>query len=51
MNLDGKPYTQETQKYHAKSLSALRTRYLRLSDRSTLDTILKQAACYESLQS
>ena len=32
--LDGKPFTQETQKYHAKSLAALRARYAAVADRS-----------------
>jgi glutathione S-transferase len=50
MSLDGKPYTQETQKYHAKSLAALRARYAAVADKSTLDPILRQTGCYEGLQ-
>jgi len=50
MQLAGKPYSQETQKYHAKSLAALRARYAGVADKSALDPILKQAACYQWLQ-
>ncbi|MFI5394348.1 MAG: glutathione S-transferase family protein [Candidatus Binatia bacterium] len=50
MTLAGKPYTQETQKYHAKSLAVLRTRYAAVADRSALDAVLKEAGCYEGLQ-
>jgi glutathione S-transferase len=48
--LDGKPYSQETQKYHAKSLATLRTRYAAVKDRSQLDAILKKAGCWQFLQ-
>ena len=37
----GKPFTQETQKYHAKSLAALKARYAAVADKSQLDPILK----------
>ena len=30
----GKPFTQETQKYHAKSLAALKARYAAVADKS-----------------
>jgi hypothetical protein len=39
------PFEQETQKYHAKSLGALRARYAALADRSALDPILEAAGC------
>ena len=45
VRLDGKPFSQETQKYHAKSLAALRARYAAVSDRSTLDPLLERAGC------
>jgi len=45
VQLDGKPFTQETQKYHAKSLAALRARYAAVADRSTLDPLLERAGC------
>jgi hypothetical protein len=50
MTLGGKPYSQESQKYHAKSLAALRARYAAVADKSALDPILKEAGCYEALQ-
>ena len=48
--IGGKPFTQETQKYHAKSLAALKTRYAAVADKSGLDPILKEAGCWEWLQ-
>lgn len=50
LELGGKPFTQETQKYHAKSLAALKARYAAVPDKSGLDPILKEAGCYEWLQ-
>jgi hypothetical protein len=51
VELEGKPFTQETQKYHAKSLAALRARYGAVSDRSMLDPILERAGCRTWLSS
>ena len=45
LDLAGRPFSQETQKYHAKSLSVLRGRYTHLDDRSTLDPILAETGC------
>jgi glutathione S-transferase len=45
VELGGKPFTQETQKYHAKSLAALRARYAALNDRARLDAVLERAGC------
>ena len=45
VELGGKPFTQETQKYHAKSLGALRARYAAVADRSGLDPVLERAGC------
>ncbi len=45
MTLDGKPYAQETQKYHAKSLAALRARYAAIADKTELAAILKDVGC------
>ena len=45
VELGGKPFTQETQKYHAKSLAALRARYAAVADRSALDPVLERASC------
>ena len=40
-----RPFTQEPQKYHAKSLAALRARYAAVGDRSALDPILAAGGC------
>src|SRR5262245_58013404 len=45
VELGGKPFTQETQKYHAKSLAALRARYAAVTDRHALDAVLERAGC------
>jgi glutathione S-transferase len=49
LTLGGKSFSQETQKYHAKSLAALRARYGAVPDRSRLDPILREAGCLEYL--
>jgi glutathione S-transferase len=49
MTLGGKPYSQETQKYHAKSLGVLRQRYAAVADKGALDRILKDTGCWEFL--
>lgn len=43
--LDGQPFRQETQKYHARSLDALRRRYAALPDRAALDPVLAGTGC------
>jgi glutathione S-transferase len=48
--LGGKPFVQEPQKYHAKSLAALRARYERVADKGSLDPILARAGCLEPLR-
>jgi len=48
--LGGKPFSQETQKYHAKSLNRLRRRYSEVADKSQLDPILRATNCFEWLQ-
>jgi glutathione S-transferase len=45
VELDGRTWTQKPQKYHARSLAALRKRYAEVADRSRLDPILEQAGC------
>jgi len=45
VTLDGEPFAQEAQKYHAKSLAALRARLAAATDRSALDSILERAGC------
>jgi len=48
--LDGKPYTQQTQKYHRKSLAALRARYAAVTDKTVLAPILAEAGCLTWLE-
>jgi glutathione S-transferase len=48
--LDGKPFAQEPQKYHAKSLGVLRQRYASVGDKSRLDPILERAGCLDALR-
>ncbi len=50
LTLSGKPYAQEAQKYHARSLAALRARYAAVADKSRLDPVLAAAGCLESLR-
>ncbi len=50
LQLGGKPFSQETQKYHAKSLAALKARYAAVADKSQLDPILEEAECWQWLQ-
>jgi glutathione S-transferase len=45
VELGGRPFTQQAQKYHAKSLEALRARYRAVADRSRLDPILARTGC------
>lgn len=45
LEIDGRPFSQETQKYHARSLAALKARYAALGDRSALDPILAGTGC------
>lgn len=50
VQIDGRPFSQEVQKYHAKSLGVLRARYAAVADRSRLDPILEEARCLEWLR-
>ena len=45
VDLGGRPFTQQVQKYHAKSLEALRARYRAVPDRTRLDPILARTGC------
>jgi len=45
VEIDARPFTQEAQKYHAKSLAALRARYAAVADRAALDPILEASGC------
>jgi glutathione S-transferase len=48
--LDGQTWTQKPQKYHAKSLSALRKRYAAASGKEVLDPVLERAGCLAGLK-
>jgi glutathione S-transferase len=48
--LEGRPFRQQTQKYHARSLARLKERYAAVSDRATLDPILEKAGCLSWLR-
>ena len=50
LTLDGTPFAQETQKYHAKSLAVLRARYAAITDKSELAPILDDAGCRKWLE-
>lgn len=50
VELAGKTWTQKPQKYHAKSLTALRKRYREIEDVSSIDPVLVNAGCWEALQ-
>ena len=43
-------WIQKPQKYHARSLAALRAKYAAVSDKATLDPVLSEAACLEGLR-
>jgi glutathione S-transferase len=48
--LDGHSFTQKPQKYHAKSLRALRDKYAAVADKKALDAVLEQAGCLTGLR-
>lgn len=50
VDLGGTAFRQETQKYHAKSLAALKARYAAVADKSALDPILQEAGCWQWMQ-
>jgi len=50
LTLSGTPYEQEAQKYHARSLAALRARYASIRDKSRLDPVLAAARCLDALR-
>ncbi len=45
VQLEGRPFRQQTQKYHARSLAALRERYSRVTERGALDAVLERTRC------
>jgi glutathione S-transferase len=50
VELAGKVFTQQPQKYHAKSLVAIRAHYNAVADKSRLDEVLGRAGCLKALQ-
>ncbi len=50
VKLEGKEWSQKPQKYHAKSLAALREKYTRVADKSALDAVLGRAGCLTGLR-
>jgi len=49
VELEGRPFRQGTQKYHARSLSALRGKYQAITDRGALDPILRATGCLDAI--
>ncbi|MDP7573266.1 MAG: glutathione S-transferase family protein, partial [Myxococcota bacterium] len=45
VELDGKTWTQKPQKYHARSLAALRAKYAEVRGNAQLDGILESTGC------
>ena len=45
VELGGSTWTQKPQKYHTRSLVALRKRYAAVTDRAALDPVLEEAGC------
>ena len=50
VELAGKTFTQKPQKYHAKSLLAIREKYATAEGRESLDPVLERAGCLAALQ-
>jgi hypothetical protein len=50
VDLEGRPFAQQAQKYHAKSLAALKQRHRAAADRARLDPILERTGCLRWLQ-
>ncbi len=50
VELAGRTWTQQPQKYHAKSLAALREKYAALPDKQAVDMVLDRAGCLAGLR-
>jgi glutathione S-transferase len=50
VDLDGHAWKQKPQKYHAKSLAALRQKYTAAAGNAALDAVLERAGCLEALR-
>jgi len=51
VELDGRTWTQKPQKYHARSLRALREKYAAVADKGALDPVLERLGCLAGLRS
>jgi glutathione S-transferase len=49
VTLGGRMWTQKPQKYHARSLAALREKYAAIADKRAIDAVLDRAGCLEAL--
>ncbi len=50
VELEGSPFRQNTQKYHARSLKVLRGRYAEAAEKNLLDPILDETGCLAGLK-
>jgi glutathione S-transferase len=50
VELDGRTWTQKPQKYHVKSLAALREKYAAIPNKQAVDKVLEQAGCLKGLR-
>ncbi len=50
VTLEGKPFTQQAQKYHARSLAEIRRKYAAAKDAPGLDAILSETGCKRWLE-
>lgn len=50
VELDGRTFTQKPQKYHAKSLLAIREKYAKAPNKGGLDPVLERAGCLSTMQ-
>ena len=51
VELDGRSWVQKPQKYHAKSLAALRAKHTALKDPRAVDAVLQRSGCWAALRS
>ncbi len=51
VELAGQTFTQQPQKYHAKSLLAIREKYSKTPDNEALDAVLESAGCLSAMRS
>ena len=50
VELAGRTFTQQPQKYHAKSLQAIREKYAAVEDKRALDSVLDASGCLAALR-